>query len=72
MAFTVPENVNSTSAGRQSLQALACALRPSRPAFPEKTDFDANLSDFISNLWNQLTRALVISPTVISSSAARG
>ena len=62
--FTVPENVNIDVAQGQVVQAM----RRLRRVPPEKdNDFELTSPDFLSNLWNQLTGALVILTTVISS-----
>jgi putative ABC transport system permease protein len=64
MAFTVPQNVSLQAAQDEVIQALR-RLRHI-PASKEN-DFELNSPDFLSNLWNQLTGALVILTTVISS-----
>ena len=64
MAFTVPENVNLDKAQGEVIQAMRRLRRI--PAGVEN-DFELTSPDFISNLWNQLTGALVILTTVISS-----
>jgi putative ABC transport system permease protein len=64
MAFTVPENVSVQTAQDEVIQAMR-RLRHI-PASKEN-DFELNSPDFLSNLWNQLTGALVILTTVISS-----
>src|SRR5579864_5087180 len=64
MAFTVPKNVNIELAQGEVIQAM----RRLRRVPPEKdNDFELSSPDFLSNLWNQLTGALVILTTVISS-----
>ena len=64
MLFTVPENVNIEVAQGQVIQAM----RRLRRVPPDKeNDFELTSPDFLSNLWNQLTGALVILTTVISS-----
>src|SRR5271169_5187138 len=64
MAFTVPENVSIDLAQGEVIQAM----RRLRRVPPEKeNDFELSSPDFLSNLWNQLTGALVILTTVISS-----
>jgi putative ABC transport system permease protein len=64
MAFTVPQNVRLQTAQDEVIQALR-RLRHI-PASKEN-DFELNSPDFLSNLWSQLTGALVILTTVISS-----
>ncbi len=64
MTFTVPENVNVETAQGEVIQAMR-RLRHI-PAGKEN-DFELSSPDFLSNLWNQLTGALVILTTVISS-----
>src|SRR5271168_5290004 len=64
MAFTVPQNVNIELAQGEVIQAM----RRLRHVPAEKeNDFELSSPDFLSNLWNQLTGALVILTTVISS-----
>jgi len=64
MAFTVPKNVNIDLAQGEVIEAM----RRLRRVPPEKdNDFELSSPDFLSNLWNQLTGALVILTTVISS-----
>src|SRR5712691_3443027 len=64
MAFTVPENIKIEKAQDEVVQAMRRLRRV--PAASEN-DFEVSSPDFISNLWNQLTGALVILTTVISS-----
>ena len=64
LAFTVPENVNLDSAQGEVIQAMR-RLRHVPPG--KENDFELSSPDFLSNLWNQLTGALVILTTVISS-----
>jgi len=64
MAFTVPEGVSLQTAQDEVIQAMR-RLRHI-PASKEN-DFEMSSPDFLSNLWNQLTGALVILTTVISS-----
>src|SRR6202047_1953257 len=64
MAFTVPKNVNIELAQGEVIQVM----RRLRRVPPDKgNDFELSSPDFLSNLWNQLTGALVILTTVISS-----
>jgi putative ABC transport system permease protein len=64
MLFTVPKDVNTDLAQGEVVQAM----RRLRRVPPEKgNDFELSSPDFLSNLWNQLTGALVILTTVISS-----
>jgi putative ABC transport system permease protein len=62
--FTVPENVNIEVAQGQVIQAMR---RLRRVPADKDNDFEMTSPDFLSNLWNQLTGALVILTTVISS-----
>jgi len=64
MAFTIPENVNVETAHGEVIQALR---RLRRVPAGKENDFELSSPDFLSNLWNQLTGALVILTTVISS-----
>jgi putative ABC transport system permease protein len=64
MAFTVPENVNVESAQGEVIQAMR---RLRRVPAGKENDFELSSPDFLSNLWNQLTGALVILTTIISS-----
>jgi putative ABC transport system permease protein len=64
MIFTVPENVNVDTAQGEVIQALR---RLRRVPAGKENDFEVSSPDFLSNLWNQLTGALVILTTVISS-----
>jgi putative ABC transport system permease protein len=64
MLFTVPKDVNVELAQGEVIQAM----RRLRRVAPEKgNDFELSSPDFLSNLWNNLTGALVILTTVISS-----
>jgi putative ABC transport system permease protein len=64
MAFTVPENVNVETAHGEVIQALR---RLRRIPAGKENDFELSSPDFLSNLWNKLTGALVILTTIISS-----
>jgi putative ABC transport system permease protein len=64
MVFTVPENVNVDTAQGEVIQALR---RLRRVPAGKENDFELSSPDFLSNLWNKLTGALVILTTVISS-----
>jgi putative ABC transport system permease protein len=64
MAFTVPENVSVGTAQDQVIQAMR---RLRHVPASKENDFEVSSPDFLSNLWNQLTGALVILTTVISS-----
>jgi putative ABC transport system permease protein len=64
LLFTVPKDVNVETAQGEVIQAL----RRLRRVAPEKDDdFEVSSPDFLSHLWNNLTGALVILTTVISS-----
>jgi len=64
MAFTVPENVSLQTAQDEVIQAMR---RLRHVPASQENDFELSSPDFLSNLWNQLTGALVILTSVISS-----
>ena len=64
LLFSVPRDVNVESAQTEVVQALRRVRKI--PADGEN-DFELSSPDFLSNLWNQLTGALVILTSVISS-----
>jgi putative ABC transport system permease protein len=64
MIFTVPKDVNVETAQGEVIQAMR---RLRRLPADQENDFELSSPDFLSNLWNQLTGALVILTTVISS-----
>jgi putative ABC transport system permease protein len=64
MAFTVPENASLQTAQDEVIQAMR---RVRHLSANQENDFELSSPDFLSNLWNQLTGALVILTTVISS-----
>jgi len=64
LIFTIPKDVNIETAQGEVIQAMRRLRRI--PAGSEN-DFELSSPDFLSNLWNQLTGALVILTTVISS-----
>jgi len=64
MAFTVPENINVDTVQGEVIQAMR---RLRRIPSGKENDFEISSPDFLSNLWNQLTGALVVLTTVISS-----
>ncbi len=64
MVFTIPENVSVGKAQDEVIQALR---RLRRVPANQENDFELSSPDFLSNLWNQLTGALVILTAVISS-----
>jgi putative ABC transport system permease protein len=64
MLFTVPKDVNVETAQGEVIQAMR---RLRRIGADKENDFELSSPDFLSNLWNQLTSALVILTTVISS-----
>jgi len=64
MIFTVPKNVNAETAQGEVIQAMR---RLRRIPADRENDFELSSPDFLSHLWNQLTGALVILTTVISS-----
>jgi putative ABC transport system permease protein len=64
MAFTVPENASVQTAHDEVIQAMR---RLRHIPANKDNDFELSSPDFLSNLWNQLTGALVILTTIISS-----
>ena len=64
MAFTVPEGVRLDTAQDEVIQAMR---RLRHISADKENDFEISSPDFLSNLWNQLTGALVILTSVISS-----
>ena len=64
MAFTVPEGVRVDTAQDEVIQAMR---RLRHISADKENDFEISSPDFLSNLWNQLTGALVILTSVISS-----
>jgi putative ABC transport system permease protein len=64
LIFTIPAGVNVETAQGEVIQAMR---RLRRIPADKENDFELSSPDFLSNLWNQLTGALVILTTVISS-----
>jgi putative ABC transport system permease protein len=64
MTFTVPEGVSVEKAQDEVIQAMR---RLRKVPAGKENDFELSSPDFLSNLWNQLTGALVILTGVISS-----
>jgi putative ABC transport system permease protein len=64
MAFTVPGNISRQTAQDEVIQAMR---RLRHISASKENDFELSSPDFLSNLWNQLTGALVILTSVISS-----
>ena len=64
MLFTVPQNSNVEIAQAEVIQAMR---RLRRIPAGKENDFELSSPDFLSNLWGQLTGALVILTSVISS-----
>lgn len=64
MAFTVPKGVSVDKAQDEVIQAMR---RLRHVSATQENDFELSSPDFLSNLWSQLTGALVILTTVISS-----
>src|SRR6266481_1430053 len=64
LAFTVRKDSNLETAQSQVVQAMR---RLRHVPVGKENDFEISSPDFVSNLWNQLTGALVILTTVISS-----
>jgi len=64
MLFTVPKDANVETAQAEVIQAMR---RLRHVPANKENDFELSSPDFLSNLWNQLTGALVILTSVISS-----
>ena len=64
MLFTVPKDVNVETAQTEVIQAMR---RIRKIPADKDNDFELSSPDFLSNLWNRLTGALVILTSVISS-----
>jgi putative ABC transport system permease protein len=64
MLFTVPKDMNVETAQGEVIQVMR---RLRRIPAGKENDFELSSPDFLSNLWGQLTGALVILTTVISS-----
>jgi len=64
LIFTIPAGVNVETAQGEVMQAMR---RLRRISADKENDFELSSPDFLSHLWNQLTGALVILTTVISS-----
>ncbi len=64
MVFTVPENGSLETAQSEVIQAMR---RLRHVPVSKENDFELSSPDFLSNLWNQLTGALVVLTSVISS-----
>jgi len=64
MLFTVPKDVNVETAQAEVIQAMR---RLRKIPNHKENDFELSSPDFLSNLWNQLTGALVVLTSVISS-----
>src|SRR5258708_5447186 len=64
MLLTVPKDVNVEAAQAEVIQAMR---RIRKIPADKENDFELSSPDFLSNLWNQLTGALVILTSVISS-----
>lgn len=64
LLFTVPRDVNVETAQNEVIQAMR---RIRKIPADKENDFELSSPDFLSNLWNQLTGALVILTSVISS-----
>jgi putative ABC transport system permease protein len=64
IAFTVPPEVDPERARDDVVDAMR---RIRKVPYKEDSDFEITSSDFLSNLWNQLTGALVVLTGAISS-----
>jgi putative ABC transport system permease protein len=64
LAFSVPKNVDAEKAKDEVIEAMR---RVRRVKHNQENDFDLTSPDFLSNLWSQLTGALVLLTSIISS-----
>jgi putative ABC transport system permease protein len=64
MIFTVPKDVNVATAQGEVIQAMR---RLRKIPADQDNDFELTSPDFLSHLWSQLTGALVVLTSVISS-----
>lgn len=64
IAYSVPKGVDPEVARDEVIEAMR---RTRRVPFKAENDFEISSPDFLTNLWNQLTGALVILTSVISS-----
>lgn len=64
MAFVIDRNADADAAMTEVIDAMR---RRRRVPFNDENDFEIFSPDFLSDLWNQLTSALVILTSVISS-----
>jgi putative ABC transport system permease protein len=64
IAFTVPPEI-SPEIARDEVTEVMRRIR--RVPYKNENDFEITSPDFLSNLWNQLTSALVILTSIISS-----
>jgi putative ABC transport system permease protein len=64
IAFTVPPEI-SPDVARDEVTEIMRRIR--RVPYKSENDFEITSPDFLSNLWNQLTSALVILTSIISS-----
>jgi putative ABC transport system permease protein len=64
IAFTIREGVDIDTARNDVVEAMR---RIRRVPFKAENDFDVTSPDFLSNMWDQLTGALVILTGIISS-----
>ncbi|HYP15204.1 MAG TPA: FtsX-like permease family protein, partial [Bryobacteraceae bacterium] len=64
MAFSLPENI-SPEKGKD--EAIDVMRRARRLRHNQENDFEIMSSDFLSTLWSQLTGALVVLTSIISS-----
>src|SRR5258708_19776163 len=64
MLFTVPKDINVETAQAEVIQAMR---RIRKIPADKENDFELSTPDLLSKLWNQLTGALVILTSVISS-----
>jgi putative ABC transport system permease protein len=64
LAFSIPKNVDAEKAKDEVIEAMR---RIRKVKHNQDNDFDLTSPDFLTNLWSQLTGALVILTSIISS-----
>jgi putative ABC transport system permease protein len=64
LAFSIPKNVDAEKAKDEVIEAMR---RVRKVRHNQDNDFDLTSPDFLTNLWSQLTGALVVLTSIISS-----
>src|SRR5690606_3241 len=64
LAFSIPKNADVEKAKDEVIDAMR---RVRRVKYNQENDFELTSPDFLVNLWSQLTGALVILTSIISS-----